>query len=128
MTLLLDTHALLWWLEDDVRLSKPARNAISAASQRVMVSTASAWECAVKTAIGKLPQAALVLANFRDILRREGFDLLDISLEHVLATGALPRFHGDPFDRMLVAQALAEGVVLVSKDDQLDSYGVKRLW
>jgi PIN domain nuclease of toxin-antitoxin system len=128
VTLLLDTHALLWWLEDDVRLSKPARNAISAASQRVMVSTASAWECAVKTAIGKLPQAALVLANFRDILRREGFDLLDISLEHVLATGALPRFHGDPFDRMLVAQALAEGVVLVSKDDQLDSYGVKRLW
>lgn len=128
MTLLLDTHALLWWLEDDVRLSKPARNAISAASQRVMVSTASAWECAVKTAIGKLPQAALVLANFRDILRREGFDLLDISLEHVLATGALPRFHGDPFDRMLVAQALAEGVALVSKDDQLDSYGVKRLW
>ena len=128
MTLLLDTHALLWWLEDDARLSKPARNAISAASRRVMVSTASAWECAVKTAVGTLPQAAPVLANFRDILRREGFDLLDISLEHVLATCALPRFHGDPFDRILVAQALAEGVALVSKDNELDSYGVKRLW
>lgn len=128
MTLLLDTHALLWWLENDARLSKPARFAMSNPDQRVVVSAASAWECAVKVPTGKLPQAAPVLANFRAILHREGFALLDISLEHILAAGALPRFHGDPFDRMLIAQALAEEMALVSKDKELDRYGVKRLW
>ena len=128
MTLLLDTHALLWWLEDDPRLSKRARTAMRAANEQVVVSTASAWECAVKVPTGKLPQAAPVLANFRAIVQREGFALLDISLEHVLAAGALPLFHGDPFDRMLAAQALAEGVPLVSKDRELDRYGVRRVW
>ncbi len=128
MKLLLDTHALLWWLEDDPRLSKWARAAMGPAGDRVIVSAASAWECAVKVPTGKLPQAAPLLANFRTILSREGFDLIDISLEHILAAGALPRFHGDPFDRMLVAQALAEGIALVSKDTELDRYGVKRLW
>ena len=128
MSLLLDTHALLWWLENDPRLGKRAHGAISVANERVVVSAASAWECAIKVPTGKLPKAAPVLANFRSILNREGFDLLDISVEHILAAGALPRFHGDPFDRMLVAQALAEGMALVSRDKELDRYGVKRVW
>lgn len=128
MTFLLDTHALLFWLEGDVRLGRRARAVMSAAAEQVVVSAASAWECAVKVPTGKLPQAASVLADFRAIVRREGFHLLDISLEHILAAGALPAFHRDPFDRMLVAQALAEGMPLVSKDKELDRYGVRRVW
>lgn len=128
MTILIDTHVLLWWLEDDAQLSRRARLVISGQSERILVSTASAWECAVKVPTGKLPQAAPVLANFRSILHREGFHLLNISLEHVLAAGALPHFHGDPFDRMLIAQALLEGTALVSKDKEFDQYGVSRLW
>ncbi|MCL4714722.1 MAG: type II toxin-antitoxin system VapC family toxin [Hyphomonadaceae bacterium] len=128
MRLLLDTHALIWWFEDDPRLSQRARAAIGATRSQVVVSTATAWECAIKVPTGKLPQAAALLASFRPLLAKAGFDLLDMSLEHILAAGALPRFHGDPFDRVLIAQALAEGMPLVSKDKELDRYGVKRLW
>lgn len=128
MRLLLDTHALIWWVEDDPQLSAKARIAISNQSSQVFVSTACAWECAIKVPTGKLPQAAPLLAAFRAVLQREGFDLLDMSLDHVLAAGALPQFHGDPFDRMLIAQSLAEGLAFVSKDKALDRYGVKRLW
>lgn len=128
MSLLLDTHAFLWWLEGDARLSKRARSAIRDPEQRIVVSAASAWECAVKVPTGKLPQAAPVLANFRAILHREGFALLDVSLEHIIAAGSLPRFHGDPFDRMLVAQSLSEQMPMVSKDTELDRYGVRRVW
>ena len=128
MRLLLDTHALIWWFEDDPRLSKRARAAIGAKASLVMASTASAWECAIKVPTGKLPQAAPLIAAFRPLLKGAGIDLLNMSLEHILAAGALPRFHGDPFDRVLIAQALAEGMALVSKDKELDRYGVKRLW
>lgn len=126
--MLLDTHALIWWFEDDPQLSRRARAAISASESRVIVSTATAWECAIKVPTGKLPQAAPLIAAFRPLLEREGFDLLDMSLEHILAAGALPRFHGDPFDRLLIAQALAEGLPIVSKDKELDRYGVRRVW
>ncbi|MEQ1619195.1 MAG: type II toxin-antitoxin system VapC family toxin [Terricaulis sp.] len=126
--LLLDTHALIWWFESDPQLSKRARTEIGASQNQVIVSTATAWECAIKVPTGKLPQAAPLLAAFRPLLEKAGFDLLDMSLEHILAAGALPRFHGDPFDRMLVAQALAEGMAIVSKDKELDRYGVKRWW
>jgi PIN domain nuclease of toxin-antitoxin system len=128
LRLLLDTHAVIWWFESDPQLSRRARAAISASDNLVFVSTAVAWECAIKAPTGKLPQAAPLIAAFRPVLVRAGFELLDVSLEHILAAGALPRFHGDPFDRMLVAQALAEGLALVSKDAELGRYGVKRLW
>jgi PIN domain nuclease of toxin-antitoxin system len=126
--LLLDTHAVIWWFESDPRLSRRAHAAIAAQDSLVLVSTATAWECAIKVPTGKLPQAAPLIASFKPLLAKAGFDLLDMSLEHILAAGALPRFHGDPFDRMLIAQALAEGMAFVSKDKELDRYGVKRLW
>jgi PIN domain nuclease of toxin-antitoxin system len=128
VTLLLDTHALLWWLENNPQLSKRARDAMTNPQERVVVSAVSAWECAVKVPTGKLPQAAPLLANFRLILSHEGFDLLDVSVEHILASGALPPFHGDPFDRMLIAQSLAESMVVISKDKAFDEYGVMRAW
>jgi PIN domain nuclease of toxin-antitoxin system len=126
--LLLDTHALIWWAANDPRLSAALRAAISEPSNGVNVSAASAWECAVKVQNGKLPQAAPLVAAFRATLERAGFAMLDITLEHALAAGALPRHHGDPWDRMLIAQALREGMALVSKDAQFDRYGVRRLW
>lgn len=128
MKLLLDTHALIWWAGNDPRLSAAARAAIGEPSNGVNVSAASGWECAVKVQNGKLPQAAPLVAAFRATLERAGFAMLDITLEHTLAAGALPRHHGDPWDRMLIAQALAEGMALVSKDKEFDRYGVKRLW
>lgn len=128
MNILLDTHAVIWWYEDDDRLTRRARAAISSARSRVFVSTATAWECAIKFQAGKLPQAAALIAAFRPLLQRAGFDLLDMSLEHILAAGALPSFHGDPFDRVLAAQALSEGMAIVSRDKALDPYGVRRLW
>lgn len=126
--LLLDTHALIWWAGNDPRLRPAARAAISEPSTEVNVSAASAWECAVKVQNGKLPQAAPLVAAFRTTLDRAGFAMLGITLEHALAAGALPRHHGDPWDRMLIAQALAEGMALVSKDKAFDAYGVKRIW
>ena len=128
MKLLLDTHALIWWAGNDPRLSGVARAAISQPGNDVRVSAASAWECAVKVQNGKLPQAAPLVAAFRPTLERAGFGMLDITLEHALAAASLPRHHGDPWDRMLVAQALTEGMVLASKDKAFDPYGVKRVW
>lgn len=128
MKLLLDTHALIWWAGNDPRLRSGARAAISDARNDVCVSAASAWECAVKVQNGKLSEAAPLVAAFRSTLERAGFAMLDITLEHALAAGALPRHHGDPWDRMLIAQALGEGMALVSKDKEMDRYGVKRIW
>lgn len=128
MKCLLDTHALIWWVGNDLRLSKAARVAISDAKVGIFVSAASAWECAVKVQNGKLPQAAPLVAAFRQTLERAGFAMLDITLEHALAAGALPRHHGDPWDRMIVAQALAEGMALVTKDQELSRYGVRCVW
>jgi PIN domain nuclease of toxin-antitoxin system len=128
LKVLLDTHAVIWWFEDDARLSRRARVAIASAKSRVFVSTATAWECAIKVQAGKLPQAAALIASFRLLLERAGFEMLDMSLEHILAAGALPSFHGDPFDRVLAAQALSEGMAVVSKDKALDPYGVRRVW
>jgi PIN domain nuclease of toxin-antitoxin system len=128
VNLLLDTHTLIWWAGNDGRLKAKARAAIAEPGNRVCVSAASAWECAVKVQNGKLPQAAPLLAAFRPTLERSGFQMLQITLEHAIAAGALPRHHGDPWDRMLIAQALAEGMVLVSKDKEFDPYGVSRVW
>lgn len=125
---MLDTHALIWWVGDDPQLSAAARAIISEPDNTVYVSAASAWESAVKVQNGRLPQAAALVAAFRPTLMRAGFQLIDITLEHALAAATLPRHHRDPWDRMLIAQALAEGMALVSKDKELDRYGVRRVW
>jgi PIN domain nuclease of toxin-antitoxin system len=128
MRVLLDTHALLWWLENDPQLTSPAAAAIADPEARPLVSIATAWECAIKVQSGKLPQAAALVANFRRIVDAQGFGLLGIALDHALLAGALPRYHGDPFDRMLIAQTLIEGVLIVSNEEEFDAYGVKRIW
>jgi PIN domain nuclease of toxin-antitoxin system len=128
MKALLDTHALLWWLDGDQRLSMTAREWIGTPEHVVLVSAASAWEIATKVRIGKLPGAAEVAARYHDCLAEQGFTPLAISSGHALRAGSLPGPHRDPFDRMLIAQAQAEDVWLISNETLFDGYGVRRLW
>lgn len=126
--LLLDTHALLWWLLDNPELSPGARSAIADRNRRVLVSTASSWELAIKMKLGKLPHASDIVENLPRYLRKERFDILPIGLDHSLAAGAPPGPHRDPFDRMLVAQAHIENLQLVSRDAVFVDYAADVLW
>jgi PIN domain nuclease of toxin-antitoxin system len=120
--LLLDTHALLWWLDDDARLDQSAADAIAEADV-VAVSAASAWEISIKQAIGELSGPDDLSAE----LATNGFTELPITVAHAVAAGALPPHHSDPFDRMLVAQSRLEGLTLVTRDDRLADYGIAHL-
>ena len=128
MRLLLDTHALLWWLFDDLKLSSVARSAIADPQNEVVVSAASAWEIATKHRLGRLPEAGDLAAYLPDYLRRARLSVLSISLEHAMAAGALPGPHRDPFDRMIVAQAQVEDLVVATADRVFRDYGVAVVW
>jgi PIN domain nuclease of toxin-antitoxin system len=128
MRLLLDTHAFLWWLADDASLSAAAESAIADSANIVQVSAATAWEITTKWRLGKLPGAALVAADVAREIAAEGFAELPVTVAHGQHAGALPGTHKDPFDRMLVAQALLEGMTLVSNEKALDPFGATRLW
>lgn len=121
MRLLLDTHVLLWWLADDRRLGQQARALIAAADNTVYVSAASAWEISIKRALGKLKAPASLDSTIEDA----GFEKLAIEFKHGERAGALPPLHNDPFDRMLIAQALLEELVLVTADKYFTGYGVQ---
>jgi len=123
MNVLLDTHILIWALENNPRLSENARDAITAGSNMVFVSTASAWEISIKQSIGKLK----VPDNLLEELLAHRFSLLDINAEHAQLAGELPLIHKDPFDRMLVAQAKIEKLTLISIDPHIAQYEVKLL-
>lgn len=128
MRLLLDTHALLWWLAGDESLSGVARAAIGDMDNEVHVSAASAWEVATKHRIGKLPGAGPLVVDFAREIRAQGFLPLPISLEHAQVAGSLASEHRDPFDRMLVAQAREEKMALVSRDAVFGDFDVQRVW
>jgi PIN domain nuclease of toxin-antitoxin system len=127
-SLLLDTHALLWWLDGDERLSHAARAAVADLSNMVMVSAASAWEITTKHRLGKLPGATEVARDVTGCIAAQGFRELPITLRDAERAGRLPGPHRDPFDRMLVAQALRADLELVSNETLFDDYGVRRLW
>jgi PIN domain nuclease of toxin-antitoxin system len=126
--LLLDTHALLWWLAGDEALSAAAKTAIADTGNGIFVSAASAWEITTKYRIGKLSRAAAIVADLEGVIADQGFIGLPISLRHGQVAGGLPGPHRDPFDRMLIAQATLENLVLVSNERPFDLYGVARLW
>lgn len=128
MRLLLDTHALLWWLDGDRRLSMKARRAIANQSNTILVSAASAWEITTKARLGKLAGAADVAADVAACVDSQGFLALDITLLHAQRAGRLPGEHRDPFDRMLIAQSQMEDVALVSDDEIFDTFDVRRFW
>ncbi len=125
--LLLDTHTLLWWVSNHPSLSPIADQAINEPTNEVFVSAASAWEVTTKARLGKLIAGPLA-QDFVAEVRRQGFKPLSISLDHGQRAGNLPGQHRDPFDRMLIAQAQAESLVLVSNEVLFDTYGVQRLW
>jgi PIN domain nuclease of toxin-antitoxin system len=125
---LLDTHTLLWWLEENPSLPRSARKLIANKGNDVLVSAASAWEVATKVRLGKLPIAIDLAHDFSAYLERERFETLAASTEHGIRAGLLPGPRKDPFDRMLIAQALAENLTIVSNDVVFDGYGVKRAW
>ncbi len=128
MRLLLDTHAFIWWLAGDPALPASAQAAIIDAGNAVFVSAASTWEIATKHRIGKLPGVAAIAADLDQAIADQGFLGLPISPRHGQAAGSLPGPHRDPFDRMLIAQAMLEDLVLVSNEQAFDAYGVRRSW
>lgn len=126
--ILLDTHALVWTLDGDVRLSTPARAAIEDASNEVCVSAVTAWEVCTKYHLGKWPEVGTLALDFTRRIVAEAYTPLAVTTEHAQDAGALPRHHRDPFDRMLIAQSLAERIPLVSNEALFDRYGVRRIW
>jgi PIN domain nuclease of toxin-antitoxin system len=128
MHLLLDTHAFLWWLAGDKRLSARAKRGISNEDHTVFVSAASVWEIATKHRLGKLPGVEAIVDDLPGVVSAQTFQPLTITLAHAHRAGALKGKHRDPFDRMLVAQALLESLRLVSNEEVFDTFGVERLW
>ena len=128
MRALLDTRTLLWWILDDPTLTRRAETVIADTGNSIVVSAASAWELSIKFGLGKLASASDLITNFSDEMENEGFQLLPISVEHGIRAGLLPGLHKDPFDRMLIAQAQAENIPIISNEAVFEGYGVRRLW
>lgn len=128
MALLLDTHTLLWWLAGDRKLSRRARAAIARPEDAVMVSAASAWEIATKYRIGKLPGAREIVNDIAGAIASQSFTPLSVTVVHAQRAGMLLGDHRDPFDRMLIAQARSDDLILVSDEKRFDAFGVTRLW
>ena len=129
MRVLIDTHVFLWWAsERGARVSEPAREVLSDGATEVSFSIASAWEIAIKVGGGRMVLPEVFERYLPDRLRQHGFALMSIELPHVLRAGALPRLHGNPFDRMLVAQAQVEGLPIVTADPAISRYDVETIW
>jgi PIN domain nuclease of toxin-antitoxin system len=125
---LLDTHALLWATLSRASLSRTTATIIADPANEILVSAASAWEIATKVRLGKFPGAEDFERRFLDVVRDAGYLLLSIDTETSLRAGRFTANHGDPFDRILAAQALALDVPIISKDPKLDLFGVRRIW
>ncbi len=125
-SLLLDTHAIIWFVEDDLNLSIATKEKIESADT-VFVSIISLWEIAIKLSIGKLSLQA-AYETLEPQLDSAGLTLLSISFADTVKIRHLPLHHRDPFDRILVAQAMNNSLVLISQDTQLDAYSIQRLW
>ena len=128
MRLLLDTHAFLWWFAGNKRLPPFARQAIADEENDVLISAASAWEVATKHRLGKLPGAEEIAGDVAGTIASQDFEELPITVDDAVRAGSLPGPNNDPFDRILIAQALSRNLVLVSIETPFDRYGVRRLW
>jgi PIN domain nuclease of toxin-antitoxin system len=128
MRSLLDTHAFLWFITGDERLSLTARSLIEAEKAEVLLSIASIWEMAIKAGLGRLPLPLPVRSFVPQQMLENRIGLLPVELDHALEAGNLPHHHRDPFDRMLVVQARMEEIPIISADRALDPYGIARVW
>jgi PIN domain nuclease of toxin-antitoxin system len=125
---LLDTHALLWWNVDDERLSTAAKDVIRDGRNEILVSAASIWEIAIKSAKGRLDLPSEVQEYVDDRFRRNRWSPLAIDVRHVIRAASLPEHHRDPFDRALIAQAQVEGVPIITTDAAITRYDVETIW
>lgn len=128
MKYLLDTHTLLWWLNDHERLSPNAREIIGDPANEIYVSAASAWEIATKFARGRLPTASVILPDFEGVIEQDQFLELAINSAHMVRSAMLPGDHRDPFDRIPAAQSILENMALISIDEKIPSLGVMTRW
>lgn len=128
LNLLTDTHALLWWVTGNSRLSAAAYAAIDDSDNVVFVSAASAWEIATKHRLGRLPEADDIAQDIKGRMTEEGFRELVITLEDGEYAGRLFGHHQDPFDRIIIAQALIRNLTIVSNERIFDQYGINRIW
>lgn len=128
MRLLLDTHAAVWWWKNDARLPEPARDAIADPAGDVMISAVVAWEIANKFRIGKWHDVGAIVTSFDALVARSQFQPLPVQIAHARVAGSLDGTHRDPFDRLLVAQAMVESLVVVSGDAAMQSLGARVLW
>lgn len=128
MRLLLDTHALLWWLTDDPKLSLRAKTVIADEANVILVSAATAWEIATKYRLGKLDVAAEAVARFNELIEADGFEHLPVTYLHALKAAGYELEHRDPFDRMLAAQSALESTALISCDPAFKVFGTDVLW
>ena len=124
----MDTHVFLWWNAGDDRLSSRAREFVLDASNEIVLSTASAWEIAIKAARGRLDLPLPAEQYIPERMAQDAFVSLDIQLGHVLAAAALPAHHADPFDRILIAQAQAERIPILTADETIRRYAVETIW
>ncbi|MBX2989715.1 MAG: type II toxin-antitoxin system VapC family toxin [Bacteroidetes bacterium] len=127
MKLLLDTHALIWFLQDDERLTAEAKKAIQTSGNVSFVSLASMWEMAIKSSLGKL-KIEVPFGEIPNSVRKSGLEMLDIRFEHIETVSGMPFFHRDPFDRILIAQAIFSRLSLVSNESVFEQYGIERIW
>lgn len=128
MRVVLDTHAFLWFVGDEPRLSENARALIEDRATNPFLSIASVWEMAIKVGLGKLTPHVPFPMLISEQLNENGIALLDITVDHALHVAQLPFHHRDPFDRMLIAQAITEGLPIISADSVFDTYSVTRIW
>ncbi len=128
MRLLADTHAVLWFLQGDRRLSAPAARAMEDAGNTIHVSTASVWEMAIKVSLRKLTLSYSLEEDLPRILSENDLDVLPVAIEHAARVHSLPFHHRDPFDRLLVAQAFCERLDIISLDPTFVAYGLKTIW
>ena len=128
MRVLVDTHVFLWWIEGNRALPVKARAALADRDNECLISLVSVWELAIKAGLGKLKLALPVQRYVVEHVAANGFQMLDIQMAHVGRVEALAFHHGDPFDRLLIAQALEERIPVVTADPVFRDYGVKRIW
>lgn len=128
MKVLVDTHAFFWWVMDDPKLSRPARSVIEDEDNQIFISAVIAWELATKARFGKWEEAVALASDIEDVLQRNSFAALPITMEHARVAGWLSPRHRDPFDRMLAAQSQIEDVPLVTADPIFKTFGTRTLW
>jgi PIN domain nuclease of toxin-antitoxin system len=128
LKVLVDTHALLWWVGGDTRLSDPARGILEEGANQRLVSIVTLWEIAIKISLGRLPTYGLTVSRVAEQLHEQNFALLPIRLGDLVRIENLPWIHRDPFDRLLIAQALEENIPLLTSDAAILRYAVRTIW